>query len=75
MTEQHSGVKDLSSLTKNGPVLPTVECTVLTTGQAGKSQDISLCEYLLKIFSLLLKSMLLEYNLYTINCNHSKYKV
>ena len=43
MTEQHNGVKDLSSLTKNGPVLLTVECAVLTTGQAGKSQDI-LCE-------------------------------
>ena len=44
MTEQHNGVKDISSLTKNGPVLLTVECAVLTTGQAGKSQDISLCE-------------------------------
>ena len=44
VTEQQNGIKDLSSLTKNGPVLPAVECTVLTTGQAGKSQDISLCE-------------------------------
>ena len=41
MTEQHNGVKDLGSLTKNGHVLPTKECAVLTTGQAGKSQDIS----------------------------------
>ena len=59
-------MKDLSSPTKNGPVLPTEECAVLTTGQAGKSQDIYV-KYLLKIFSLLLKSMLLEYNLYTMN--------
>ena len=52
MTEQHNGVKDLGSLTKNGHVLPTKECAVLTTGQAGKSQDISFLFFFKLLFLL-----------------------